>query len=331
MIFVTGGAGFIGSNFILKWMESSKEDILNIDNLSYAANLKNLNSVKTDPRYNFVEANIQDQRTIELLLEEHNPRAILNFAAESHVDKSIESPEVFINANILGTFSMLSATLKFYKNLQKDIKDKFRFIHISTDEVFGSLAMSDPSSREESQYKPNSPYSASKAASDHLVRAWFHTYGLPTITSNCTNNYGPRQFTEKLIPLMISNAIDGKKLPIYGDGKNIRDWLYVDDHCSAIIKILEKGRVGETYNIGGNSEKNNNEIVSEICKILDAISPKEDKTSYSSQIEYIKDRAGHDFRYSLDISKIKKELGWVPEETFSAGLEKTVKWYLDNL
>ena len=191
--------------------------------------------------------------------------------------------------------------------------------------------MSDPSSREESQYKPNSPYSASKAASDHLVRAWFHTYGLPTITSNCTNNYGPRQFTEKLIPLMISNAIDGKKLPIYGDGKNIRDWLYVDDHCSAIIKILEKGRVGETYNIGGNSEKNNNEIVSEICKILDAFSPKEDKTSYSSQIEYIKDRAGHDFRYSLDISKIKKELGWVPEETFSAGLEKTVKWYLDNL
>ena len=331
MIFVTGGAGFIGSNFILKWMDSSDEGVLNIDNLSYAANLKNLDSISSDSRYKFVEANIQDQNTMEALLEKHKPIAIFNFAAESHVDKSIEGPDAFINANILGTFSLLSASLNFYKTLEEEKRNKFRFIHISTDEVFGSLSMSDPSSDEESPYKPNSPYSASKAASDHLVRAWFHTYGLPTITSNCTNNYGPMQFTEKLIPLMITNAINGKNLPIYGDGKNIRDWLYVEDHCSAIIKILEKGKVGETYNIGGNSEKNNNEIVSEICKILDSISPKKDKTSYASQIEYIEDRAGHDFRYSLNISKINKELGWSPEVTFSAGLEKTVKWYMDNL
>ena len=331
MIFVTGGAGFIGSNFILKWLNYSEESILNIDNLSYAANLKNLSAVEKDIRYKFEKVNIQNQQKIEDLFFENKPRAIINFAAESHVDKSIEGPEAFINANILGTFSMLNAALNYYKVISKEEKRSFRFIHVSTDEVFGSLKKEDQSSNEKSAYKPNSPYSASKAASDHLVRAWFHTYGLPTITSNCTNNYGPRQFTEKLIPLMISNAVKGKKLPIYGDGKNIRDWLYVEDHCSAIIKILEKGKVGETYNIGGNSEKNNNEIVSEICKILDSISPKEDKTSYSSQIEYVEDRAGHDFRYSLDISKINKELGWFPEQTFSAGLEKTIKWYLDNL
>ena len=331
MIFVTGGAGFIGSNFILKWLNYSEESILNIDNLSYAANLKNLSAVEKDIRYKFEKVNIQNQQKIEDLFFENKPRAIINFAAESHVDKSIEGPEAFINANILGTFSMLNAALNYYKVISKEEKRSFRFIHVSTDEVFGSLKKEDQSSNEKSAYKPNSPYSASKAASDHLVRAWFHTYGLPTITSNCTNNYGPRQFTEKLIPLMISNAIKGKKLPIYGDGKNIRDWLYVEDHCSAIIKILEKGKAGETYNIGGNSEKNNNEIVSEICKILDSISPREDKTSYLSQIEYVEDRAGHDFRYSLDISKINKELGWFPEQTFSAGLEKTIKWYLDNL
>ncbi|MFL2753858.1 MAG: dTDP-glucose 4,6-dehydratase [Gammaproteobacteria bacterium] len=331
MIFVTGGAGFIGSNFILKWLNYSEESILNIDNLSYAANLKNLSAVEKDIRYKFEKVNIQNQQKIEDLFFENKPRAIINFAAESHVDKSIEGPEAFINANILGTFSMLNAALNYYKVISKEEKRSFRFIHVSTDEVFGSLKKEDQSSNEKSAYKPNSPYSASKAASDHLVRAWFHTYGLPTITSNCTNNYGPRQFTEKLIPLIISNAVKGKKLPIYGDGKNIRDWLYVEDHCSAIIKILEKGKVGETYNIGGNSEKNNNEIVSEICKILDSISPREDKTSYLSQIEYVEDRAGHDFRYSLDISKINKELGWFPEQTFSAGLEKTIKWYLDNL
>ena len=331
MIFVTGGAGFIGSNFILKWLNYSEESILNIDNLSYAANLKNLSAVEKDIRYKFEKVNIQNQQKIEDLFFENKPRAIINFAAESHVDKSIEGPEAFINANILGTFSMLNAALNYYKVISKEEKRSFRFIHVSTDEVFGSLKKEDQSSNEKSAYKPNSPYSASKAASDHLVRAWFHTYGLPTITSNCTNNYGPRQFTEKLIPLMISNAVKGKKLPIYGDGKNIRDWLYVEDHCSAIIKILEKGKVGETYNIGGNSEKNNNEIVSEICKILDSISPREDKTSYLSQIEYVEDRAGHDFRYSLDISKINKELGWFPEQTFSVGLEKTIKWYLDNL
>lgn len=331
MIFVTGGAGFIGSNFILKWLNYSEESILNIDNLSYAANLKNLSAVEKDIRYKFEKVNIQNQQKIEDLFFENKPRAIINFAAESHVDKSIEGPEAFIKANILGTFSMLNAALNYYKVISKEEKRSFRFIHVSTDEVFGSLKKEDQSSNEKSAYKPNSPYSASKAASDHLVRAWFHTYGLPTITSNCTNNYGPRQFTEKLIPLMISNAVKGKKLPIYGDGKNIRDWLYVEDHCSAIIKILEKGKVGETYNIGGNSEKNNNEIVSEICKILDSILPREDKTSYLSQIEYVEDRAGHDFRYSLDISKINKELGWFPEQTFSAGLEKTIKWYLDNL
>ena len=331
MIFVTGGAGFIGSNFILKWLNYSEESILNIDNLSYAANLKNLSAVEKDIRYKFEKVNIQNQQKIEDLFFENKPRAIINFAAESHVDKSIEGPEAFINANILGTFSMLNAALNYYKVISKEEKRSFRFIHVSTDEVFGSLKKEDQSSNEKSAYKPNSPYSASKAASDHLVRAWFHTYGLPTITSNCTNNYGPSQFTEKLIPFMISNAVKGKKLPIYGDGKNIRDWLYVEDHCSAIIKILEKGKVGETYNIGGNSEKNNNEIVSEICKILDSISPREDKTSYLSQIEYVEDRAGHDFRYSLDISKINKELGWFPEQTFSAGLEKTIKWYLDNL
>ena len=331
MIFVTGGAGFIGSNFILKWLNYSEESILNIDNLSYAANLKNLSAAEKDIRYKFEKVNIQNQQKIEDLFFENKPRAIINFAAESHVDKSIEGPEAFINANILGTFSMLNAALNYYKVISKEEKRSFRFIHVSTDEVFGSLKKEDQSSNEKSAYKPNSPYSASKAASDHLVRAWFHTYGLPTITSNCTNNYGPRQFTEKLIPLMISNAVKGKKLPIYGDGKNIRDWLYVEDHCSAIIKILEKGKVGETYNIGGNSEKNNNEIVSEICKILDSISPREDKTSYLSQIEYVEDRAGHDFRYSLDISKINKELGWFPEQTFSVGLEKTIKWYLDNL
>ena len=331
MIFVTGGAGFIGSNFILKWMDSSDEDVLNIDNLSYAANLKNLDSISSDSRYNFVEANIQDQNSIESLLEKHKPRAIINFAAESHVDKSIEGPEAFINANILGTFSLLSAALNFYRNLEKEKKDKFKFVHISTDEVFGSLSISDPSSNEESPYRPNSPYSASKAASDHLVRAWFHTYGLPTITSNCTNNYGPMQFTEKLIPLMITNAINGKNLSIYGDGKNIRDWLYVEDHCEAIMKILESGKPGETYNIGGNCEKSNLEVVDEICKILDFKNPKKDGSSYSEQIKFVKDRPGHDFRYSLDISKINNELGWTPEMTFSAGLKKTVKWYLDNL
>ena len=330
MIIVTGGAGFIGSNFILSWLEKFDEDILNIDNLGYAADLNNLNNIKYNSNYSFKKLNIQNQNKITTLILESKPRAILNFAAESHVDRSIESPEKFINSNIIGTYSLLEASLQYWKLLGKKEKDNFRFFHISTDEVFGSLNMSDKKSTEESPYRPNSPYSASKAASDHLVRAWHHTFELPTIISNCTNNYGPHQHQEKLIPLIITNALENKNLPIYGDGKNIRDWLYVEDHCEAIIKILENGKPGETYNIGGSCEKNNLEVVSEICKILDFIKPKQDGSSYKEQIEFVKDRPGHDFRYSLDTSKIKKDFNWKPKESFSSGLEKTVQWYLDK-
>ena len=330
MIIVTGGAGFIGSNFILRWLEKFDEDILNIDNLSYAADLNNLKDIEYNSNYSFKKLNIQNQDEITALILESKPRAILNFAAESHVDRSIEGPENFINSNIVGTYSLLEASLQYWNSLGEKEKDNFRFFHISTDEVFGSLNMSDEKSTEESPYRPNSPYSASKAASDHLVRAWHHTFELPTLISNCTNNYGPRQHQEKLIPLIITNALENKNLPIYGDGKNIRDWLYVEDHCEAIIKILENGKPGETYNIGGNCEKNNLEVVSEICKILDSIKPKQDGSSYKEQIEFVKDRPGHDFRYSLDTSKIKKDFNWKPKESFSSGLEKTVQWYLDK-
>ena len=330
MIIVTGGAGFIGSNFILRWLEKFDEDILNIDNLSYAADLNNLKDIEHNLNYSFKKLNIQNQDEIKTLILESKPRAILNFAAESHVDRSIEGPENFIHSNIVGTYSLLEASLQYWNSLGEKEKDNFRFFHISTDEVFGSLNMSDEKSTEESPYRPNSPYSASKAASDHLVRAWHHTFELPTLISNCTNNYGPRQHQEKLIPLIITNALDNKNLPIYGDGKNIRDWLYVEDHCEAIIKILEKGKPGETYNIGGSCEKNNLEVVSEICKILDSIKPKQDGSSYKEQIEFVKDRPGHDFRYSLDTSKIKKDFNWKPKESFSSGLEKTVQWYLDK-
>ena len=330
MIIVTGGAGFIGSNFILRWLEKFDEDILNIDNLSYAADLNNLKDIEHNLNYSFKKLNIQNQDEITTLILESKPRAILNFAAESHVDRSIEGPENFINSNIVGTYSLLEASLQYWNSLGEKEKDNFRFFHISTDEVFGSLNMSDEKSTEESPYKPNSPYSASKAASDHLVRAWHHTFELPTLISNCTNNYGPHQHQEKLIPLIITNALKNKNLPIYGDGKNIRDWLYVEDHCEAIIKILENGKPGETYNIGGNCEKNNLEVVSEICKILDSIKPKQDGSSYKEQIEFVKDRPGHDFRYSLDTSKIKKDFNWKPKESFSSGLEKTVQWYLDK-
>ena len=330
MIIVTGGAGFIGSNFILRWLEKFDEDILNIDNLSYAADLNNLKDIEYNSNYSFKKLNIQNQDEITALILESKPRAILNFAAESHVDRSIEGPENFINSNIVGTYSLLEASLQYWNSLGEKEKDNFRFFHISTDEVFGSLNMSDEKSTEESPYRPNSPYSASKAASDHLVRAWHHTFELPTLISNCTNNYGPRQHREKLIPLIITNALENKNLPIYGDGKNIRDWLYVEDHCEAIIKILEDGKPGETYNIGGNCEKNNLEVVSEICKILDSIKPKEDGSSYKEQIEFVKDRPGHDFRYSLNTSKIKKDFNWKPKESFSSGLEKTVQWYLDK-
>ena len=330
MIIVTGGAGFIGSNFILRWLEKFDEDILNIDNLSYAADLNNLKDIEYNSNYSFKKLNIQNQDEITALILESKPRVILNFAAESHVDRSIEGPENFINSNIVGTYSLLEASLQYWNSLGEKEKDNFRFFHISTDEVFGSLNMLDEKSTEESPYRPNSPYSASKAASDHLVRAWHHTFELPTLISNCTNNYGPHQHQEKLIPLIITNALENKNLPIYGDGKNIRDWLYVEDHCEAIIKILENGKPGETYNIGGSCEKNNLEVVSEICKILDSIKPKQDGSSYKEQIEFVKDRPGHDFRYSLDTSKIKKDFNWKPKESFSSGLEKTVQWYLDK-
>ncbi len=330
MIIVTGGAGFIGSNFILSWLERFDEKIMNIDNLSYAADLNNLKDIEHNSNYSFKKLNIQNQEEITTLIFETKPRAILNFAAESHVDRSIENPGNFINSNIIGTYSLLEASLQYWNSLGKGEKKNFRFFHISTDEVFGSLDMNDKKSTEKSPYKPNSPYSASKAASDHLVRAWHHSFGLPTLISNCTNNYGPHQHHEKLIPLIITNALDNKNLPIYGDGKNIRDWLYVEDHCEAIIKILANGKPGETYNIGGSCEKNNLEVVREICKILDSIKPKQNGSSYEEQIEFVKDRPGHDFRYSLDTSKIEKDFNWKPKETFTSGLEKTIQWYLDK-
>ena len=330
MIVVTGGAGFIGSNFILKWLENSKENILNIDNLSYAANLRNLEVIESDPRYSFIKTDIQNQNEITEIIKELKPRAILNFAAESHVDRSIEGPESFINTNILGTYSLLEASLNYWNELDESDKKIFRFFHISTDEVFGSLNLNEKKSTENSSYKPNSPYSASKAASDHLVRAWHHTFKLPTLVSNCTNNYGPHQHEEKLIPLVITKALKNENLPIYGDGKNIRDWLYVEDHCEAIMKILENGKPGETYNIGGNCEKSNLEVVDEICKILDFKNPKQSGSSYSEQIKFVKDRPGHDFRYSLDIAKIENNLNWKPKESFASGLAKTVQWYLDR-
>jgi dTDP-glucose 4,6-dehydratase len=330
MIVVTGGAGFIGSNFILKWLRSSKENILNLDNLSYAANLRNLEVIESDPRYSFIKTDIQNQNEITEIIKELKPRAILNFAAESHVDRSIEGPESFINTNILGTYSLLEASLNYWNELDESDKKIFRFFHISTDEVFGSLNLNEKKSTENSSYKPNSPYSASKAASDHLVRAWHHTFKLPTLVSNCTNNYGPHQHEEKLIPLVITKALKNENLPIYGDGKNIRDWLYVEDHCEAIMKILESGKPGETYNIGGNCEKSNLEVVDEICKILDFKNPKQNGSSYSEQIKFVKDRPGHDFRYSLDIAKIENNLNWKPKESFASGLAKTVQWYLDR-
>ena len=330
MIVVTGGAGFIGSNFILKWLRSSKENILNLDNLSYAANLRNLEVIESDPRYSFIKTDIQNQNEITEIIKEFKPRAILNFAAESHVDRSIEGPESFINTNILGTYSLLEASLNYWNELDESDKKIFRFFHISTDEVFGSLNLDEKKSTENSSYKPNSPYSASKAASDHLVRAWHHTFKLPTLVSNCTNNYGPHQHEEKLIPLVITKALKNENLPIYGDGKNIRDWLYVEDHCEAIMKILESGKPGETYNIGGNCEKSNLEVVDEICKILDFKNPKQNGSSYSEQIKFVKDRPGHDFRYSLNIAKLEKNLNWKPKESFASGLAKTVQWYLDR-
>ncbi len=331
MILVTGGAGFIGGNFVLSWLHSSsKEGVVNLDKLTYAGNLATLDSLKNDARHIFVHGDICDQNLVAKLLQEYRPRAIVNFAAESHVDRSIHGPAEFIQTNIVGTFNLLECARAYWGTLQGSEKEQFRFHHVSTDEVYGSLSSSDHAFRETNPYEPNSPYSASKAASDHLVRAWFHTYGMPVVTTNCSNNYGPYHFPEKLIPLVILNALDGKPIPVYGDGQQIRDWLYVGDHCSAIGEVLANGRLGETYNIGGWNEKANLEVVNTICAILDELKPRADGKSYADQITFIKDRPGHDRRYAIDASKIEEELGWRPAETFDTGIRKTVQWYLDN-
>ena len=330
MIFVTGGAGFIGSNFVLDWLAQSGESVVNLDSLTYAGNLENLASLHADPRHVFVKGDIANSGLIAGLLKTHQPRAILNFAAESHVDRSIHGPEDFIQTNIVGTFRLLEEVRAYWGALPDGQKAAFRFLHVSTDEVYGSLAKDDPAFTETHRYEPNSPYSASKAASDHLVRAYHHTYGLPVLTTNCSNNYGPYHFPEKLIPLMIVNALAGKPLPVYGDGLQVRDWLYVKDHCSAIRRVLDAGRLGEVYNIGGWNEKPNIDIVHIVCALLDELRPRANGEKYASQITYVKDRPGHDRRYAIDASKIERELGWKPAETFDTGIRKTVAWYLAN-
>ena len=330
MILVTGGAGFIGANFILDWLSASDEPVLNLDKLTYAGNLENLAALLGDPRYAFVQGDIGDQALVDRLLAQHRPRAIVNFAAESHVDRSIHGPGEFIQTNIVGTFSLLESVRAYYATLDDAGRAAFRFLHVSTDEVYGSLKKDAPAFAETNRYEPNSPYSASKAASDHLVRAYHHTYGLPVVTTNCSNNYGPWQFPEKLIPLMIANALAGKPLPIYGDGQQIRDWLYVSDHCVAIRRVLEAGRLGETYNIGGWNEKPNLDIVHAICDLLGELRPRADGKSYREQITYVTDRPGHDRRYAIDATKIERELGWRPAETFETGIRKTIRWYLDH-
>ena len=330
MILVTGGAGFIGSNFVLDWLAAGNEPIVNLDSLTYAGNLHNLESIEGDSRHIFVRGDIRDGDLVAALLREHAIRAIVHFAAESHVDRSIHGPEDFIQTNIVGTFRLLEAARDYWTGLAPAAKAAFRFLHVSTDEVYGSLSPSDPPFAETNQYQPNSPYSASKAAADHLVRSYHHTYGLPVLTTNCSNNYGPFHFPEKLIPLCIHNALAGKPLPIYGDGMQIRDWLYVKDHTSAVRRVLEAGTPGETYNIGGWNEKPNIEVVQTLCRILDDESPKADGTSYADQITYVKDRPGHDRRYAIDARKIETDLGWKPVETFETGIRETVRWYLDH-
>ena len=330
MILVTGGAGFIGANFVLDWLAHSDEAILNLDKLTYAGNLKNLASLQGDHRHVFVQGDIGDSALLARLLVEHQPRAVINFAAESHVDRSIADPEAFIQTNVVGTFRLLEAVRQYRSTLGDAAQATFRFVHVSTDEVYGSLAPDAPAFGEAHRYEPNSPYSASKAASDHLVRAWFHTYGLPVLTTNCSNNYGPLHFPEKLIPLMIVNALAGKVLPVYGDGLQVRDWLYVRDHCSAIRRVLEAGTPGEVYNVGGWNEKPNIEIVHTVCALLDELQPREDGKSYAMQIASVKDRPGHDRRYAIDAGKLQRELGWTPAETFDSGIRKTVQWYLAN-
>lgn len=329
-IIVTGGAGFIGSNFVLDWLHYSDEVVINLDALTYAGNLENLSSLNADSRHIFVKGDIGDRALVDGLLAEHQPRAIINFAAESHVDRSIHTPAAFIQTNIVGTFQLLEAALGYWKKRATEAQDAFRFVQVSTDEVYGSLDQDAPAFSETNRYEPNSPYSASKAASDHLVRAYHHTYGLPTITTNCSNNYGPNHFPEKLIPLCIHNALKGAPLPIYGDGRQIRDWLYVTDHCSAIRRAMESGRPGETYNIGGWNELANIDVVKTLCATLDELRPRSDGRSYSEQIHFVADRPGHDRRYAIDATKMEKELGWKPVETFETGIRKTVEWYLEN-
>ncbi len=329
-ILVTGGAGFIGANFVHQWLETESAPLINLDKLTYAGNLASLRTIESDARYTFLHADIADSAAVSEVLAKRRPAAIVNFAAESHVDRSIHGPEDFIQTNVLGTFRLLEAVRAHWSALSEEEKSSFRFLHVSTDEVYGSLAAGDAAFHEQTAYAPNSPYSASKAASDHLVRAYHHTYGLPTLTTNCSNNYGPYQFPEKLIPLVILNALSAKPLPVYGDGLNIRDWLYVGDHCSAIRAVLRKGRLGETYNIGGNSEKTNIDVVRAICRILDELKPDSGGKPRESLITYVKDRPGHDLRYAINASKIDGELGWKPVETFASGLRKTVEWYLQN-
>jgi dTDP-glucose 4,6-dehydratase len=331
MILVTGGAGFIGGNFVLDWLANpAAEGVVNLDKLTYAGNLATLQSLSSDARHVFVQGDIGDYDLVLSLLKKYSIRAVINFAAESHVDRSIHGPGDFIQTNVVGTFNLLEAVRAYWSELPEAEKAAFRFLHVSTDEVYGSLLPTDPAFTETNTYQPNSPYSASKAASDHLVRAWHHTYGLPVLTTNCSNNYGPYHFPEKLIPLVILNALAGKPLPIYGDGQQVRDWLYVKDHCSAIRRVLEAGKLGETYNVGGCNEKPNLEVVHTICSILDGLRPKADASSYASQITYVKDRPGHDRRYAIDATKIERDLGWKPAETFETGIHKTVQWYLDN-
>ncbi|MGE8682704.1 MAG: dTDP-glucose 4,6-dehydratase [Achromobacter marplatensis] len=329
-IIVTGGAGFIGSNFVLDWFQESSESVVTLDKLTYAGNPDNLASLKSNQAHKLVQGDIGDVELVSRLLAEHKPRAVLNFAAESHVDRSIHGPGEFIQTNIVGTFHLLEAVRAYWNTLPDAERAAFRFLHVSTDEVYGSLEKDDPAFSETHRYEPNSPYSASKAASDHLVRAYHHTYGLPVLTTNCSNNYGPYHFPEKLIPLVIHNALAGKPLPIYGDGQQIRDWLYVKDHCSAIRRVLADGQLGETYNVGGWNEKANLEVVHTLCALLDELSPRADGQPYKNQITFVKDRPGHDQRYAIDASRLERELGWKPAETFDTGIRKTVQWYLQN-
>ena len=329
-ILVTGAAGFIGSNFVLDWFDYSNENVVSFDLLTYAGNLENLSSLKRHPHHCFIKGNIGDRELISQVLKKHQVRAVVNFAAESHVDRSIYGPGDFIETNIVGTYNLLESVRAYWDDLDEISKKAFKFLHVSTDEVYGSLKTSDSAFNEKNRYEPNSPYSASKASSDHLVRAWHHTYQLPVLTTNCSNNYGPYHFPEKLIPLCILNALNGKSLPIYGDGQQIRDWLYVKDHCSAIRTVLERGRLGETYNVGGWNEKTNLDVVKTLCSIIDELKPKSNGAKYEAQIIYVKDRPGHDRRYAIDASKIEFELNWRPKETFETGIRKTVEWYLAN-